>query len=117
MTDLFDTIDPYVWLAILGVTAATFITRSSLFVLGARVQFPPVVEAALRFASACALAAIVAADLAFVEGHLKIDASNHKLIAGCIGIGIFSLTRSIIGTIAGGMIAFWLLHFWLPMLA
>jgi branched-subunit amino acid transport protein len=39
------------------------------------------------------------------------------LIAGCIGIGIFSLTRSIIGTIAGGMIAFWLLHFWLPMLA
>jgi branched-subunit amino acid transport protein len=92
MTDLLGTIDPYVWLAILGVTAATFITRSSLFVLGARVQFPPVVEAALRFAPACALAAIVAADLAF------------------------SITRSIIGTIAGGMIVFWLLHFWLPML-
>lgn len=117
MTDLFGTVDPYVWLAILGVTAATFITRSSLFVLGARVQFPPVVEAALRFAPACALAAIVAADLAFAEGQLRIDAGNHKLIAGCIGIIIFSLTRSIIGTIAGGMLAFWLLHFWLPMLA
>jgi branched-subunit amino acid transport protein len=110
MTDLLGTIDPYVWLAILGVTAATFITRSSLFVLGARV------EAALRFAPACALAAIVAADLAFIEGQLSIDVNNHKLIAGCIGIVIFSITRSIIGTIAGGMIVFWLLHFWLPML-
>ena len=65
MTDLFDTIDPYVWLAILGVTAATFITRSSLFVLGARVQFPPVVEAALRFAPACALAASVRISASF----------------------------------------------------
>ena len=116
MTSWFDTIDPYVWLAILGVTAATFITRSSLFVLGARVQFPPMVEAALRFAPACALAAIVAADLVFVEGHLQIGLSNHKLIAGCIGIVIFAISRSIIGTIAGGMMAFWLLHFWLPML-
>ncbi|MBU6212097.1 MAG: AzlD domain-containing protein [Gammaproteobacteria bacterium] len=116
MTDLLSATDPYVWLAILGVTAATFITRSSLFVLGARVQFPPVVEAALRFAPACALAAIVAADLAFVEGQLRIDLSNPKLIAGCVGIVIFSITRSIIGTIAGGMITFWFLHFWLPVL-
>ena len=116
MTDLLGAIDPYVWLAILGVTAATFISRSSLFVLGARVQFPPVVEAALRFAPACALAAIVAADLAFVEGQLRIDIGNPKLIAGCIGIIVFSLTRSIVGTIAGGMIAFWFLHFWLPRL-
>ena len=84
--------------------------------LGARVQFPPVVEAALRFAPACALAAIVAADLAFIEGQLSIDVNNPTLIAGCIGIVIFSITRSIIGTIAGGMIVFWLLHFWLPML-
>ena len=116
MTAWLDTIDPYVWLAILGVTAATFITRSSLFVLGARIQFPPMVEAALRFAPACALAAIVAADLVLLDGQLQITASNHKLIAGCIGIVIFSYTRSIIGTIAGGMVAFWLLHFWLPLL-
>ncbi|MGA1423552.1 MAG: AzlD domain-containing protein [Steroidobacteraceae bacterium] len=111
-----ETIDPYVWLAILGVTAATFITRSSLFVLGARVQFPPTVEAALRFAPACALAAIVAADLVFVDGQLQIAADNHKLIGGCIGIVIFYFTRSIIGTIVGGMVTFWSLHFWLPLL-
>lgn len=114
--DLIGLINPYVWLAILGVTAATFLTRSSLFVLGARVQFPPVVEAALRFAPACALAAIVAADLVFMDGELRIDSNNHKLISGCIGIIIFSYSRSIIGTIAGGMIVFWLLHFWLPLL-
>ena len=53
-----------------------------------REMLAPTVESALRYAPACALAAIVA---------------NERL---------FAATRSTIGVIAGGMAAFWLLRAW-----
>ena len=34
----------YIWSAILGVTAATFIARSSVLLLGERLRLPPTVE-------------------------------------------------------------------------
>jgi branched-subunit amino acid transport protein len=103
----------YIWLAILGVTAATFIARSSVLLLGERLRLPPVVESALRYAPACALAAIVANDLLFVAGSLDVSLQNPRWLAGGAAIVIFVATRSTIGVIAGGMAAFWLLRAWL----
>lgn len=42
--------EPYVWWAILGITFATFLSRSSLHVLGHRLQVPHTLESALRYA-------------------------------------------------------------------
>jgi branched-subunit amino acid transport protein len=102
----------YVWLAILGVTAATFIARSSVLLLGERLRLPPVVEAALRYAPACALAAIVANDLFYTPAGLDLSLQNPRWLAGVAAIVIFAATRSTIAVIAGGMAAFWLFRAW-----
>jgi branched-subunit amino acid transport protein len=102
----------YIWSAILGVTAATFIARSSVLLLGERLQLPPTVESALRYAPACALAAIVANDLLFTAGALDLSLHNPRWLAGGVAIIIFAATRSTIGVIVGGMVAFWLLRAW-----
>ncbi|MCU0760244.1 MAG: AzlD domain-containing protein [Steroidobacteraceae bacterium] len=105
---------PEIWLSFLCITLATVVTRSGLLLAGRRFVIPPRVESALRYAPACALAAIIAPDLAVDDGALRLGLDNPRLLAGAAGIAIFALTRSTIGTILGGMIAFWLLTFGLP---
>lgn len=104
MTDL------YALGAIAGITAATFIARSTLLLIGLSLRFPPAVEAALRFAPACALAAIIVPDLLFADGVADPTWGNHRLLAGIAGAALFVAFRSVIGTIAGGMAVFWLLE-------
>jgi branched-subunit amino acid transport protein len=105
--------DPwYVWLAIAAITLATFLTRSSLHLIGSQLQLPPRLEVALRYAPACALTAIIVPDLFLTQGVLDLSLSNSRLLAGLAGVVIFAASRSTFGTIAGGMLAFWLLR-WL----
>lgn len=98
------------WLAFLGITFATFLTRSGLLFLGERVQIPPGVEAALRFAPACALAAIIAPDLVITPAGLDLSWDNARWMGGLAGLILFVAFRSIIWTIVGGMAAFWLIQ-------
>lgn len=102
----------YLWSVILAISLATLLTRSSLHVLGERVKLPAGVESALRFAPACALAAIVASDLAYTRDVLDLSLSNARLFAG-LGAVVIQLTmRSMAATIGGGMALYWLLR-WL----
>jgi len=105
--------DGYLIAAILGVTLATFITRSGPLLLGDRLKIPPSFDAALRFAPACALAAIIAPDLVYAEGALNMTLENPRWVAGLAAAAIFAASRSMIATIIGGMSAFWLLKAWL----
>ncbi|MFZ9708061.1 MAG: AzlD domain-containing protein [Steroidobacteraceae bacterium] len=98
------------WLAFLGITFATFLTRSGLLVLGERLSIPPGVEAALRFAPACALAAIIAPDLVITPTGLDLSWDNARWVGGLVGLILFVAFRSIIWTIIGGMTAFWLIQ-------
>jgi branched-subunit amino acid transport protein len=103
--------DAYVWLAILAITAATVVTRSALHVADSRWQLPPQLDAALRYAPGCALAAIVLPDLAHgADGALRLGLDNHRLLAALAAAGICAYTRSALGTILGGMGVFWLLR-------
>jgi branched-subunit amino acid transport protein len=104
--------DAYIWLAILGITAATFIARSSVLLLGERLRLPPVVESALRYAPACALAAIIAPDLFITAAGLDLTLDNPRWVAGLAAIAIFTAFRSNIGAIIGGMLVFWLVRAW-----
>ena len=56
------------WLTFLLIGLATTLPRASFIVLGGRVRLPPVVQRALRYAPAAALAAIVAPDVLVVAG-------------------------------------------------
>lgn len=100
-----------VWLSIAGITLSTFLARSTLLVAGSRLRLPPRVESALRFAPACALAAIVLPDLAYVQGVLQFDLHNARLLAGVVATVFFALTRSMTGTIGVGMCAYWALRY------
>ena len=100
--------DTYVGLAIAAITLATFVARSTLHLLGAQFRLPVRLETALRYAPACALAAIIAPDLFLQGGIIDLGLGNARLLAGVAGAIIFATSRSTIGTIAGGMAVFWL---------
>jgi branched-subunit amino acid transport protein len=99
-----------IWLSILLLTVATVVTRSSFFVLGDRVKLPPMMQHALRYAPAAALAAIVAPDLFTSGGVLAISWVNPKLLAGIGATLFFVTTRHLLGTIIAGMALFTLLR-------
>lgn len=56
------------WLTFVLIGLATTLPRASFIVLGSRVRLPSVVQRALRYAPAAALAAIVTPDVLVVSG-------------------------------------------------
>jgi branched-subunit amino acid transport protein len=98
--------DLWTWLAILGVSATTLITRCSFLVLGRRAELPPAVERALRYAPGAALAALIGPELLMQDGQLHADPGNPKLLSAAVAIGVFAATRSMVWTIVAGMAVF-----------
>ncbi|MBK6596783.1 MAG: AzlD domain-containing protein [Proteobacteria bacterium] len=93
-------------LIVVGVMASTFITRSTLLVIGERWRFAPRVDAALRYAPVCALAALVVPELVFRQDVLALHWENPRLPAA-VAAGLFLLWKhSIVGCIAVGMAVF-----------
>lgn len=62
--------DAGLWLTFILAGLATTLPRASFIVLGNRVRLPSVVQRALRYAPAAALAAIVAPDVLVVGGDV-----------------------------------------------
>jgi branched-subunit amino acid transport protein len=86
------------WIYALLLVLATAISRSTLVVMGARLRLPPRLDSALRFAPACALAAILA--------------PQHEMapVWAALATGItMMVSRSMVAAIGLGMAAFWLL--------
>lgn len=98
------------WALIAGMGLGAFLTRAFFVLPGRHLRLPATAERVLRYAPAAALMAIVAPDLALVQGALSISADNPKLIAGLVAFGLAAGTRSILLTIAGGMAALLLLR-------
>jgi branched-subunit amino acid transport protein len=93
-----------IWLTIACLVAATALTRSAFWMVGKHIQLPSRVQEALRYAPACALAAIVAPDLLLGDGHLHVDWTNHRLIAGVAAIAFYMVKRDMLLTILLGML-------------
>ena len=104
--------DAWMWLAILGVSSTTLITRCSFLVLGERAKLPPIVEHALRYAPGAALAALVGPELLTQGGHLQLGPDNPKLLGAVAATLTFLATRSMVWTIVVGMAAFTALRLW-----
>ena len=71
--------DATIWGIFILIGLATTLPRASFIVLGNRVTLPSVVQRALRYAPAAALAAIVVPDVLLVSGELA--PLNPKLAA------------------------------------
>ena len=82
--------DAWLWLTFLLIGLATTLPRASFIVLGNRVVLPSVVQRALRYAPAAALAAIVAPDVLLVAGDFT--PLNPKLAAALVAV--VAATRS-----------------------
>lgn len=95
-----------IWCVIVLLTLATFIARSTFWVFGHRVTISKRVNDALRFAPACALAAILIPDFLTYQQHIEFSFANPKLIAAIFSTGFFLMTRSMFGTIFFGMVVF-----------
>jgi branched-subunit amino acid transport protein len=99
------------WIIIGALALSTLATRSAFWLVGHRVTIPPRVQQMLRFAPACALAAIVGPDLVLgQDGQLQLGLANLKLLAGIAALGFYLLRRNMLQTIVFGMLVFTLLR-------
>lgn len=103
--------DLYVWAVILGLTGVTVLTRSFFLLLGDRIPLPERVQHAMRYAPACALAALVAPEVLLTQGSLATSIADPKLIAALAGVVTMLTVRSMMLTIVVGMAVYTLLRF------
>jgi len=100
-----------IWAVIGVLCVATAATRSSFWLIGHRVTIPPRVQEMLRYAPACALAAIIGPDLLIdTGGEVQLTLSNPKLLAGIAAFAFYVWRRHMLLTIIFGMAVFTLLR-------
>jgi branched-subunit amino acid transport protein len=96
-----------IWTVIAVLAVATAATRSSFWLIGHHITIPKRVQEVLRYAPACALAAIIAPDLLLDGGgQLHLGVSNPKLLAGVAAVLFYLVRRNMLQTIVFGMLVF-----------
>lgn len=96
-----------IWATIGVLAVATAATRSSFWLVGHHITIPRRVQEMLRYAPACALAAIIAPDLLLSgSGQLQATLSNPRLVAGVGAIVFYLVRRNMLQTIVFGMLMF-----------
>jgi branched-subunit amino acid transport protein len=95
---------------IAGLTLVTLATRSLFLVLGDRVVLPARVRHGLRYAPACALAALIVPQLVLVDQALTISILNPRLDAALVAVAVMQISRNMLAAMAAGMAAFVLLR-------
>jgi len=100
-----------VWATIVVLALSTAITRSGFWLIGHKVTIPPRIQDMLRYAPACALAAIIGPDLLLDAGDkVHLELGNPKLLAGIAALGFYVWRKNMLQTIVFGMLAFTLLR-------
>ena len=84
--------DATLWLVFILIGLATTLPRASFIVLGSRVVLPGVLQRALRYAPAAALAAIIAPDVLVVGG--AVEPFNPRLAAAMVAVAVVMLSRN-----------------------
>jgi branched-subunit amino acid transport protein len=91
------------FLAVLGLTAITVLTRGFFFLLSRELPFPERLKDGLRFAPLAALMAVVVPEIVLVQGELVSTWRDARLWAAAAGLAWFFWQRGILGTIVAGM--------------
>lgn len=96
--------DSKLWAAILAMAAATYLTRCLALVYPS-LPLPGVLRRGLRYIPAGVLGALVAPALITPRGHLVPPWQNPELLAGLAAGVVAVRTRSILLTMAAGVVA------------
>ncbi len=92
---------------ILGMAVITFAIRSTVFLLGERIVFPPLVRAALGFVPVTVLTAIIVPMAVTPHGGApELTWRNPQLVGALAACVVSALTRRPLVTIAVGLAVF-----------
>jgi branched-subunit amino acid transport protein len=101
------------WLLILALALVTFGMRLSFIATLKPHAIPRFVREVLAYVAPAVLAAIVVPPILVREGVVDLGTDNPRLIAGVVAFAIAWFTKSVVGTVVGGMGTLWLLQWWL----
>ena len=94
---------------IAGMAVITFAIRYTLFAVGHRVRFSPLVTQALSYVPVAVLTAIVAPAMLMPDGaNLDLSLDNAYLVGGIVAIVIAAKWRNLLATIIGGLVFFFI---------
>ena len=93
------------WLVILGLAAATFNIRMAGVMLGARLPQTGAWARALLALPGCLIVALVSVSL--------LSGGTNEWIAGAIAAAVAILSRSLLATMAVGIVAIWFLRYFI----
>jgi len=107
----------YLWIAFFGLMLVTVITRGFFLLGGSRFDIPQTVHEFLRYAPTAALIAIVLPEILFIKEPTSqlfaLDLYSPQLFGGLVAIVGFIVTKSMLGTIFLGMMAFAVARFFI----
>lgn len=96
----------FTWM-ILGMAAVTVFIKATIFVLGGRVTFPPLLQQALGFVPVTVLTAIIVPMVLAPHGQgLELTWRNPQLVASITAILVCAATRKQLLTIVIALIVF-----------
>ena len=96
----------YTWI-ILGMALVTVFIKATIFVLGGRVAFPPLLQQALGFVPVTVLTAIVVPMVLAPQGKgLELTWRNPQLVASVVAILVCAATRRQLLTIVIALVTF-----------
>jgi branched-subunit amino acid transport protein len=96
----------YEWVLILGMMVVTFGIRYFLLAFAGRIKLPPLVEASLNYIPPAVLMAMTVPAVLLPKGELHVSYTNPYLVAAILATAAGLLTRSLLATIAIGLMAF-----------
>jgi len=99
-----------IWLTILAAGVLTYLTRLSFIFLLDRWQLPANLQRALRFVPPAVLSAIIFPELLIQNSQPVLTLANPRLLAGIVTTLVAWRSRSILFSIAAGLISFYLLR-------
>jgi len=102
-----------IWLVMILGGLITFGMRFSLIYLFGRFQVPETMRRALHYVPPAVLSAIIFPELFLRDGALDISMENTRLLAGFIAMLVAWFSKNTLITILVGMIALFLLQYFL----
>ncbi|HLO64874.1 MAG TPA: AzlD domain-containing protein [Azonexus sp.] len=91
----------------------TFLIRLSFIAFGHHLPDDPRIAAILRYVPPAILGALIAPEILSVDGGISLTPGNPRLWAALVALIVARLTRSVLATIATGMVALWAVQAWL----
>lgn len=100
------------WLLIIAVSVVTFAMRISFIATVKPHAIPPAVREVLAYVAPAVLAAIVVPPVLIRGDALEAGLDNPRVVAAAAAFAIAWFTKSVVGSIVGGMATLWVMQ-WL----